>query len=152
MIEFALTIGLLLLCVLTVVTAALWSIETESATTAAELTARLSIAARGVGVGQANQVDTTNAVATTAAPDRLLKATMFGTPVTTQAAGCPTGVVTYPATIILCSSSSGAGATLKVTVRVYGCARSVVPVPIGGCKGGIVVDQLAVIHPPVYQQ
>ena len=143
--------GLLVLCLLTCVAAAIWSIESSAAVTAAEITARLSIAVKGTGT-QAGQVDTSKAVANTAAPYKLLKSTMFGSAVTTQsAAPCvgspPSG------SVLLCSHAvAPKPENTTVTVRVFGCARTIVPVPFGGCPNGIRIDQVIVVHAPVFQQ
>lgn len=159
-IEFALTFGLLVFSLLACVGAAVWSIETEGAVTAAELAARMSISAQGVGAN-ANRVNVGSATAPGSPPMRLLQSTMFGVQTKSRDGGpgapcdfTPVAQGTQPG-VTLCVEPRGGPAdpaTYRVLVRVSGCARTLVPLPVGGCQGGAVIDQIAAIHPLVYQQ
>ena len=152
-VEFAFAFVLMLMLVFGSASAGLWSIEEMGAISAEETAARVAAGATGVNQGFADKTNLAAAVAQAAGP---LKSSIFGAKITTATSGCKTtpGV---PANSIVVCAEVNVPAAGYVTVTVEGCAGTLIPVfglggAPGGCpKGGVPINNIAVIHQLIFQ-
>jgi hypothetical protein len=158
-IEFALVLVLLVVCLAASLAAAIWSVDRMASVAAAENGVRLASTAQGIGASS-------DAVSLPAAKDALpqLQSGMPGTPAAFCVAGggpqCPGPGCPGPAAV---ASAHGGGPWVQLCVwrtgqfvhaRAAGCVNPLVPlfVGLGGCSSGIPVDVIATGRTLVFEQ
>lgn len=171
MIEFALVVGIVFLCIFGSFAAAIWSVDRMGVTAVAETAVRLAVQAEscsdcaGGGYTKANKPDLLNNSADRSTVLSELRSALPGTETVTfgmsggkwQAGTACNGSPPLPAhTVGLCvqEDTSGAPAADFVQVRVTGCANIFVATfsAFPGCPDGVQVDVWASAHALVFEK